>query len=152
MFSHEVQAGQGISYGTGIVWEGGLQALIDPNQVIQHCLVETALAPAMCLYMRAKPLSISPSVIHQLQREWVRKVETASAIACIGVRPLPEDKHIWEPLGATDAFLYFIGDKEELESWREHSRSGYTEYLGNRFNTGYRPLMQRLQSHGTYSR
>lgn len=150
MFSHGIQAGQGISYNTEVVWEGGVQAFLDTNQVIQHCLVETALAPIMCLYMRGKVLSVSPSAIHQLQKEWIKKVEIASAIVCIGVRPLPEDTHIWEPLGATNATLYFVGDKEALESWDESSRQGHTEYLGNRFNTAYTYLMQRLQTHGTY--
>jgi hypothetical protein len=151
MFSHEVQAGQDISYGTGIVWEGGVQAFLDANKVIQHCLIETALAPVMCLYMRGKLLSVSPSAIRQLQRDWVERVKTASAIVCIGVRPLPEDTHIWEPLGTTNARFYFIGDRGALEAWCESSRRDNTEYLGDRFNMAYKYLMQRLQTHGTYT-
>jgi hypothetical protein len=152
MFSYGIPASQGISYGTGILWEGGVQAFLDTNQIIQHCLVQTALAPVMCLYMRGKPLSVSPSVIRKLQRDWIRQVEAASIIVCIGVRPLPEDTHIWEPLRATKARIYFIGDQGALESWCESSRRGFTEYVGDRFNTAYKNLMQRLLTHGTYNK
>jgi hypothetical protein len=61
MFSIGLQAGQGIGYGTGISFEGGIQAMPSKDDVIRHCLCETGLAPVMNLYMKGKPLSVSRS-------------------------------------------------------------------------------------------
>jgi len=68
MFSHNLQASPNVYYGTGVSFEGGLKANLDSNDVIRHCLVETGLSPAMCLYMRGKPLQVSPSVVATLQK------------------------------------------------------------------------------------
>jgi hypothetical protein len=149
MFSHSVQVSQGVYYGTGVVWEGGIQAFLDSNSVIQHCLVETGLAPVMCLYMHGKLLNVSPAAVRQLQQEWVKTVIDGTAIVCIGVRPLPEDTHIWDHLATSPAPLYFIGDQQALDAWQQISRVGSTEYLGPRFNTAYQSLIERLNTYAT---
>jgi len=149
MFSHGVQAGQGVSYGTGVVWEGGAQAFLDPNLVIQHCLIETGLAPVMCLYMKGKLLNVSPSVILELQRKWREKVETAEVVVCVGVCPLLEDTHIWEPLSTVKGLLCFIGNGKALNDWRQKFRAGKTVNLGCRFNEAYMNLIRRLEKYGT---
>jgi len=129
IFSHGVQAGPGIAYGTGVVWEGGIEAFLDSNLVIQRCLVETALAPVMCLYMHGKPLSVSPAAIHGQQKAWAERVDAASVVVSIGVRPLTGDDHIWKPLASTSAQLYFIGDSTVLDQWSKPNRTGATEHL-----------------------
>lgn len=148
MFAHGITAGQGVSYGTGVTWEGGVQAFLDSNRVVEHCLVESGLAPVMCLYMRGKPLNVSPSAIRQLQGMWEKKIGDAVAVICIGVRPLIEDAHIWEPLAATDAPLYFVGDEASLRNWSAGRRRSPTEYLGSTFNNAYPLIMERVIEHG----
>jgi hypothetical protein len=128
MFSQSIQAGPGIAYGEGIAWEGGIEAFLDANRVIQRCLVETALAPVMCLYMQGKPLSVSPAVIHAQQEKWAERVEAASMVVSIGVRPMTGDEHVWKPLAETSAPLFFIGDRIAFNKWCKESRTGPTEY------------------------
>jgi hypothetical protein len=149
MFSHGVQAGPGISYGTGVIFEGGIEAFLDSNLVIQRCLVETALAPVMCLYMQGKPLSVSPAVIQDQQKRWARKVSTAAIVVTIGVRPSTGDDHIWKPLASTGAQLYFIGESTALDNWSAANRTGPTEYLGGKFNEAYLGLLRKLTANGT---
>jgi len=60
-FSAQLQASPGIFYSAGVSFEGGVRASLDIGEVIDHCLTKTALAPAMCLYMEGKPVSVSPS-------------------------------------------------------------------------------------------
>lgn len=150
MFAHGVQAGQGVLYGTGVTWEGGAQAFFDSNRVIEHCLVETGLAPIMSLYMEGKPLNVSPSVIHQIQQAWSASVSTAKAIFVVGVRPLVADAHVWAPLATAQAPLYFIGDRTDFAKWTETQRpEAPSSYLGSRFANGYAELLTRMRTHGT---
>lgn len=143
MFSHGLQAGPGITYGTGISWEGGVQAFLDVNRVVQHCLTETALAPVMSLYMRGKLLNVSPSSIHQLREAWSQKVAQSAMVVCIGVRPIEDDSHIWEPIAKAESPLLFVGNHESLMGWR-NSKRGITEYLGSRFHTAYTSILDRV--------
>ncbi len=147
MFSHNVQASPDVYYGTGVSFEGGLQGELDSNKVIEHCLIETGLSPAMCLYMRGKPLQVSPSVIADIQRAWAEAIETCKAIFCIGVRPLLEDEHIWRPLGNTSGQLYFVGNERDFEEWRSANRNGSSEFLGSRFNTSFSSIQRRVNEY-----
>jgi hypothetical protein len=149
MFAQNIQVSQEVVYSTGIVWEGGVQAFLDPNIVIQHCLVETGLAPIMCLYMDGKVLSVSPSNIKQLQQTWADRVNNAEAVFSIGVSPNLQDKHIWEPLRDSNASLYFIGDQNALENWQKISRAGSTFFLDSKFDIAYPSLLRRLSSYAT---
>ena len=145
MFSHGVQAGQDVSYGTGVTWEGGIEAFLDPGVVIQKCLVETGLSPVMCLYMKGKVLHVSPSAIQSLQKSWAERILAASAIFCVGVRPVEGDSHIWDPLSKTSANLYFVGNQTELIEWAGKHREGVSEHLGNRFGSAYSSICDRIK-------
>lgn len=149
MFAQNIQLSQQVAYSTGVVFEAGVQAFLDPNKVIQHCLAETGLAPVMCLYMEGKVLSVSPSNIKQLQQTWADRVNNAQAVFSIGVSPNSQDKHIWEPLGNADAPLYFVGDQLALENWQITSRTGSTNFLDNKFDIAYPSLLRRLNSYAT---
>lgn len=146
MFSEGVQAGQGVSYGTGVTWEGGIRALPTADAVIQHCLVETGLAPVMCLYMEGKPLNVSPSAIRQVQAQWAEAAASAQSIVCVGVRPLPADDHIWTPLHKSEARLHFVGDQPAFESWSE-GRAAPTVFIASRFDEGYHRIIEVLSNH-----
>ena len=143
-FSAGIQASQGIAYSTGVVFDAGIQALPDSNRVIEHCLVETGLAPIMCLYMEGKPTSVSPSAIKRIQEQWTEAVSTAKAIFCIGVNPHLPDEHIWNPLAKTQAKLYFIGDENNFSQWSATNRSQPAQFLGSRFGEAYRHLLERI--------
>lgn len=148
MFSDGVEAGKGVSYGSGVTWSGGIKATLDTNEVIEHYLVKTGLAPVMCLYMKNKPLNVSPAAVKQLQDMWKQTVEKAAVIVCIGIKPIAEDEHIWVPLSMTTSPLYFIGNKKELETWQTTNRVGETHHIDNRFCSGYTNLIERLKYYG----
>ena len=144
MFSESLQVGQGISYGTGIAFEGGIKASLDSNEVIEECLVKSGLAPVMCLFMKGKPLQVSPNSIKYIQEEWAKQVLNAKAIFCIGVNPLPEDSHIWDYLSETKATLYFIGDEKNFDEWNSNNRESESIFISNYFHTGFKQLLTNL--------
>jgi hypothetical protein len=99
--------------------------------------------------MRGKPISISPSVVTQLQSEWAAVVESAEAIFSVGVRPLLEDEHVWIPISNSRGTLFFIGDRSAFEKWSPGTRIGSSEYLGSRFNESFPRILRRLTAYAT---
>jgi hypothetical protein len=150
MFSQGLQAGPDVSYGTDVVWEGGAQAFFDPNRVIEHCLVETGLAPVMSLYMEGKPLAVSPGVIRQIQEGLAEEILAAGAVFVVGVRPVLADKHIWDPLAQTKAPIFYIGDQTVFERWANSCRYGrVSTFLGNSFSSAFQLLIREIIDYGT---
>lgn len=143
-FSKGLQAGQGVLYGTGVVFEGGIQALPNIEDVVRHCLIETGLAPVMNLYMESKPLAVSPSSIKQIQSWWVEAVTAAKSVVTVGVQPNINDQHLWGPLAATKAKLFLVGSENACNDWIAGFRTGPSKYLGNRFSSTYSDILKAL--------
>ncbi len=145
MFSAGVRAGPGIQYAQGVVFEGGIEAWLDSSRVIEHCLVETGLAPVMCQYMQGKPTTVSPAAIRQLQERWAQAVGTAVVLVCIGVRPYAADEHIWAPLHSASGTLLFVGDDAAFGRWALGRHSPVTR-IGSRFVDALPSLFTHLEA------
>jgi hypothetical protein len=146
-FSADLHFSQDVSYGTGVVIEGGVRAFLDIGEVIGHCLAGTGLAPVMSLYMEGKPVGVCPSMIKQIQGFWKNAVESARMLFLIGVHPNIADAHIWEPLAHATGHIAVIGDQSALMTWAKSYRTGGgVEFLGARFLEGYPRLLERLES------
>jgi len=143
MFSKQLKVSPGISFTKGIVFEGGVEAFLDIGTVVENCL-SSGLYPLMCLYMRGKPLQISPSFVQKIQQQWQKTVSDSKIIMCVGIKPLPEDEHIWNSLGKTSAYLYFIGSQQDFKSWTTAYRKNFSEYISHSFNSGFSVLERRL--------
>jgi hypothetical protein len=144
MYSKAVHGGQGIRYGTGVSFEGGIQVMPSKDDVIRHCLCETGLAPVMNLYMRGKPLSVSGGSIQAIQQEWANCVNNAKSVVCIGVNPVVEDNHIWGPIAATAGQLIFVGNKSAFEKWDSTKRKGASKYVGSKFEANILNIMGEI--------
>lgn len=150
MFAREIAVSQDVLYGTGVTFEGGVQAFLDSSRVIEHALAETGLAPVMCLYMRGKPLNISPSALSVIQAAWQRQVQAAKAVLVVGVRPWPEDEHVWGPLSSTSANLDFVCDENEVRAWAAAGgRQGFS-VLGARFSDSYDRILERITRYAAH--
>jgi hypothetical protein len=126
-----IEATRDVSFGMGAIFNGEGIQVIDPRQVSNTFRGNTALYPSMCLYAKDKPLAIAEGLIKNFQEEWSEKLRNANKIFVIGVRPLAEDKHIWQPIADSVGSLYFIGDKIEFETWISTNRPTKTsEYIG----------------------
>jgi hypothetical protein len=149
MFSKSLRAGQSVRYGTGVTWEGGAQAFLDTNRVIEYCLTETGLAPIMSLYMEGKPLAVSPSVVRQIQQALEQDLLNADAVFVVGVRPVLGDKHIWQPLATSDAPVYYVGDQAGFETWRKvHRSERASTHLGDRFGAAFDSILNGVIQYG----
>jgi len=119
---------------------------VNTNDAIDFCNSDTALYPSMCIYCKGKPLQISSYLKETLINLWQRKVITSKYIIIIGIKPHPDDKHIWDPLIKTQAKLLFIGNKEKFEDWmKEYKPKANYKILSNRFEDGLPKLIKYLK-------
>ncbi|GAG27441.1 unnamed protein product [marine sediment metagenome] len=148
MFCKNIDVSQAVSYSGGVTVDGDVKPLMTIGAVVEQCFT-TGLAPVMCLYMRGKPLNVSPSAVGEFQAKWKEAALHASVVVCIGVNPHAPDKHIWEPLTQTEAAIWFIGDEKEFRNWAGQRVTGTSEFLSPYFHTGYGDLERRLVQLGT---
>lgn len=116
-----IHAGGGVTFGSGVVFNSSLRP-VNPNDAVGFCLGGTGLYPAMALYMNAKPVQIGQATIHGLQKRWGEIVEQAKRVLVIGVRPYPQDHHIWTPLADCEGEVGYVGPKADFEDWRAAHR------------------------------
>jgi hypothetical protein len=91
------------------------------DEVIKFCHEPgQALYPAMCLYMKSKVAHFN--AILELQRKWTDEISNAEKVLIIGVKPYPDDGHIWNPLSQTNAKLGYIGNENDFNDWKESHR------------------------------
>jgi hypothetical protein len=104
------------------------------EDVKAFCNSNTALSPIMAIYMENKPLQINSSQLDKVKKEWQNQILNAEHILIIGVRPNPDDKHIWDFLSNTQGKIGYVGNKDEFNKWknahRNHSRD---EPLGDKW-------------------
>ena len=119
---------------------------VNTTEAVNFCNSDTALYPSMCIYCKGKPLQISSYLKDTLISFWQKQVKISKYIIIIGIKPHPDDKHIWNPLIKTQAKLLFIGNKEEFKNWiKEYKPEANYEILSNRFKDGLPKLINYLK-------
>jgi len=142
-----LEATRGIRYsGSGITFGGSIEP-IDPGKVKEYYSGNTALYPAMALYAADKPISMSPGPIREAQTRWNNHILACERVLVIGVRPYPEDCHIWESLAKTSAELAAVGDKDAFQSWAAERRPKRgVKMLGSRWVDASEAVIEFLKS------
>jgi len=142
-----LEATGGVRYsGTGVTFAGSIEP-IDPGEVQAYYSGNTALYPAMALYAADKPISMSPGPIKEAQARWNDHILDCERVIVIGVRPYPEDRHIWKSLAETSAELAAVGNQEAFESWAADSRPDkVVQILGSRWSDATDQVIEFLVS------
>lgn len=140
-FSNSIQTA-GVAYGTGVSFEGGIEAVVDMGELVGRCLGNGVVAPSMCLYMQGKPVNTSPSVIQTLQDNWKNELDDADYIVIIGIRPVMADSHIWGPIIKSKAQILYCGDRATVENWSAASGKAFA-YMGPFFHNAIHYLERR---------
>jgi hypothetical protein len=126
-----------ISFTSGVSFNSGLKAVM-PQEAQNYCNSNTALYPAMSLYMKSKFNQIGHEVITNLQNRWQAKIMEAKNILIIGVKPNFSDTHIWDPLTKTKGRIGYIGNLDAFENWINNGRTkNITKFLGKRWSQCY---------------
>ena len=132
-----IRATSDVRFTRGVVFNPSLRP-VNPKEAVQFCLSDTALYPAMCLYMQSKPIQIGQSWITEQQRRWSEIIRNAKRVLVIGVQPYPSDTHVWTPLAETNASLGYIGPEEQFRDWTSmYRKERKSELLGERWEEAF---------------
>ncbi|MDN5868849.1 MAG: hypothetical protein L0H55_15800, partial [Candidatus Nitrosocosmicus sp.] len=108
------------------------------EEVREYCKSNNSIPPIMSIYMRNKPFIGTSDRIKQINQEWIRQISKADKILIIGVKPNPDDKHIWDYISAANAEVGYIGDKDQFEIWKNQFRKNKNNrYLGKYWNDSF---------------
>lgn len=119
-------------------------SFLHPDKVVEH-FTNNQLPAAMCLYMRGKKSIIAPDQIELIASEFKQLLISADTVVVIGVRPNPEDTHIWDNLRMREGNLFMIAGEEECEKWNDEHRQGkHFDWISNRFQAGFEKLCSVL--------
>lgn len=90
------------------------------KEIVRYCRAADVLAPAIACYMRGKPTLFCRDFVLLQQAEFAEQAKRAQRIIVIGLRPVAQDTHIWQPLSRSRARLGYVGlpkDAEAFETW-----------------------------------
>jgi len=96
----------------------------DIEQHISAHNVKRGIPVAMSLYTEGKDNIGGIEELGQIVTAFQECIRAARLVIVIGVRPNPDDQHIWEHLRSMRGMLQIVGDKEECEVWAAKHRSG----------------------------
>jgi hypothetical protein len=60
---------------------------------------------------------LAPSQMLQIRSIWSRAITSAASVIIIGVSPREHDEHVWAPIQATRASMFYIGAEAEFATW-----------------------------------
>lgn len=137
-----ISATRGVSYTSGVSFDTGIKT-IQPSEVVKFCYGNTALYPAMSIYMKDKPLQIASSTINTLQKYWQEEVKHAENVFLIGIYPNLEDKHIWDSTSKSGGKVYYCGNKRGFEIWQQKSnRKDF--FISEKFESCIDTVLEKL--------
>ncbi len=116
------------------------------EETIRKCNTEDSLAPAIAMYAEGKPVRVCPDYVQKQQRMWAQAVATATKICIAGARIHPPDTHIWEPISATKADVFYFGlrsDRKSFDEWKETSGKKNACFIESDFSAAL-PELSRI--------
>jgi hypothetical protein len=136
-----------------IVLPGGLSGYYDgpfevlaPTEVRRRYERGYALPPAMSLFAPGKHTPVATEFVSQIRQQWAQWVASVDVVVIIGVRPIAEDGHIWDPVIHSGCEVWHIGDTNDPAFRQFSTRArGRVESLGNRFEPSLNELISRLR-------
>ncbi len=108
----------GAKYRPGITFNPPL-IFKSPEDIEEYCYSDTALYPAMAIYMSSKPIQMGSVAIKEMQEDWQEIITKAKKVFIIGVNPNLEDKHIWDYVDKKDR-VFYCGSKDRFDEWQQN--------------------------------
>lgn len=128
----------------GAYYEGPLEPRSLDELENLYAVEDYSFPPAMSLYAPGKHTPVAPSWVERSRREWRRVGLAANAVAVIGVRPIWDDSHVWEPVIESHADIWYIGGDADYADLATRARRNVL-HLGRTFDEGIGPLNRLLR-------
>lgn len=104
-------------------------------EAAMFCRSTNSIPPAMAIYGPGKPMLTGANfVTRRLQPRFRSLAASAAAIIVVGLHLNTADQHIWDPLAASPAPLYYVSRERDLfERWAADVHRGNAEWLCDSF-------------------
>jgi hypothetical protein len=104
------------------------------EEIYQFCDNEDVLAPGVAMYHPSKRVLFCKDFVAQQQRHFHAAIKAAARVFVVGLRVHLIDVHIWEPLAAAKAPVYYVGrEPSEFLAWAKAKRRSASAVLGTAF-------------------
>lgn len=126
LFVGGVSATQGVSFTTGVMFDGSPECVDNAYQYNQR-IQKDVIPPIMSYFDPQKSNCSGGNFIGNMRKRYQELVSKAEKIAIIGIKVRSFDTHIWEPLSKTNAELIYCSGKQgaiEFMEWAKKARSG----------------------------
>lgn len=124
------------SSGCDVDIEAPVKHLIDYEDIKRWCATDHthSLAPVMSMYMRGKRTPVCRGEVNRQRSEWAAALRRAEICYVVGVKTVPEDTHIWDPLFESRCRIAYVNPdpRDFLELARERKRK-YAFHHSNTF-------------------
>lgn len=119
---------------------------LNPTEILEFCREQNSISPELALYHKSKRMLFVGPVARAQKPAFFQHVAEARNIVIIGVRLHEPDTHIWEPIAASPARIYYVGpDATDIRAWG--TRNGKTvEHLSNGFKSSIPKIGELLKA------
>jgi len=102
-----------------------------------------AFFPVLGLYSPDKPSIVAPGKLQDLRNTLAERINRATALVLIGLRPNPRDPHLWEPVAQSRASkIAYVGGEPDYEALKK--LQGKSVHLAATFEDGVAPVLSVL--------
>ena len=105
----------------------------------------TLYPPAMSLFVSKKTDIVTPKIISNIRDEFKERALKARKIISIGVKPNPDDTHIWKPIAESSGEVLLVGGEGECRNWIKEHRTDAV-YIGGKFTDSFSKICQSISS------
>ena len=99
--------------------------------------------PCMAIYVKGKVTQMAQRYLWRIQNRLHRHISACESLSLIGVRPWPEDHHIWDSVFQTNATVFYVGSRNDylvLDGYRAGNRQ--TCFVSERFENALENLAE----------
>ena len=104
---------------------------------------DPALFPVLGLYSPDKPSIVAPAKLQTLRNALTDRINRATTLVLIGVRPNPRDPHLWCPIAQSRAStISYIGSSNDYRILKTIQAKAI--HVGETFEAGLAPVVRAL--------
>jgi hypothetical protein len=116
-------------------------------EVFEFCAREDSIAPALALYAPGKAILYCRDAVLELQAMWRHEVKRARRIFIVGVRPNPEDAHVWQPLARGKTPIWYVGPEwKMMADWVADEKRTQVFHAGEDFGDCVPTILSKLRT------
>lgn len=138
--------GEGKAVGQGMHAVSSRIRVLGQNSV--HMLLNKARQaqyPCMAIYVEGKVTQMGQQYLYRAQNRFQRRVLSCDKVVLVGVRPWPDDTHVWKAIFETGAATLYVGSKKDFRVLQERRGPNRNcEFVAEQFEDAIEKLIDMI--------